>query len=273
MNAEEVFQGIRFFIQSSDRDIRQVAALSLCHYKYEDVEDIGTAIRAISSVLQGANSDGSSEADKWRLNEAMRMLRERQETEFKTESEEEIPVVDTQTTAKGDEENQVYSVQGRQELAQSKNDGALLTQQARKVLRLAQEEAQRFQHNYIGTEHLLLGLLDEPGGGAGKLLNELGVEPEKVRSALEFIIGRGDRIVLGEVGLTPRVKKVVELASDEARRLNHQSLSTEHLLLGLVAEGEGIAAGVLESLGINLEQVRRKAITRLSQNGVDRSED
>lgn len=273
MDAEEVFQIIMFFIQSSDRDIRQIAALSLCHYKYEDVEDIGTAIGAISSVLQGANYDGSSEADKWRLNEAIRMLRERRETEFKTESEEEVPEVDTQTTAKGDEENQVHSVQGRQELTQSKNDGALLTQQARKVLRLAQEEAQRFQHNYIGTEHLLLGLLDEPGGGAGKLLNELGVEPEKVRSALEFIIGRGDRIVLGEIGLTPRVKKVIELASDEARRLNHQSLSTEHLLLGLIIEGEGIAAGILEALGINLEQVRSKTITRLSQNSVERSED
>jgi ATP-dependent Clp protease ATP-binding subunit ClpC len=103
-------------------------------------------------------------------------------------------------------------------------------------------------------------------------LNELGVEPKKVRSALEFIIGRGDRGASSEIGLTLRAKKVLELASNEARRFNHQSLSTEHLLLGLVAEGEGIAAGVLESLGITLEQVRRKTITRLSQHGADKNE-
>jgi len=89
----------------------------------------------------------------------------------------------------------------------------------------------------------------------------------KVRSAVEFIIGRGDRIVLGEIGLTPRAKKVIELAVDEARRLNHHYIGTEHLLLGLVREGEGIAAGVLESLGVNLEKVRTQTIQVLSQSG------
>src|SRR5690348_7003532 len=141
------------------------------------------------------------------------------------------------------------------------------TERARKVLSLAQEEAQRFQHNYIGTEHLLLGLVREGEGVAAKVLANLGVELNKVRSAVEFIIGRGDRIVLGEIGLTPRAKKVIELAVDEARRLNHHYIGTEHLLLGLVREGEGIAAGVLESLGVNLEKVRSQTIQVLSQSG------
>jgi ATP-dependent Clp protease ATP-binding subunit ClpA len=142
------------------------------------------------------------------------------------------------------------------------------TERARKVLSLAQEEAQRFQHNYIGTEHLLLGLVREGEGVAAKVLSNLGVELNKVRSAVEFIIGRGDRIVLGEIGLTPRAKKVIELAVDEARRLNHHYIGTEHLLLGLVREGEGIAGGVLKSLGVDLENVRTQTIQVLSQAGV-----
>ncbi len=141
------------------------------------------------------------------------------------------------------------------------------TERARKVLSLAQEEAQRFNHNYIGTEHLLLGLVREGDGVAAKVLSNLGVELNKVRSAVEFIIGRGDRIVLGDIGLTPRAKKVIELAVDEARRLNHHYIGTEHLLLGLVREGEGIAAGVLESLGVNLEKVRTQTIQVLSASG------
>ena len=139
------------------------------------------------------------------------------------------------------------------------------TERARRVLTLAQEEAQRFNHNYIGTEHLLLGLVREGDGVAAKVLANLGVELGKVRSAVEFIIGRGDRAVLGEIGLTPRAKKVIELAVDEARRLNHHYIGTEHLLLGLVREGEGIAAGVLESLGVNLERVRAETTRILSQ--------
>lgn len=140
------------------------------------------------------------------------------------------------------------------------------TERARKVLTLAQEEAQRFNHNYIGTEHLLLGLVREGDGVAAKVLANLGVELSKVRSAVEFIIGRGDRMVLGEIGLTPRAKKVIELAVDEARRLSHHYIGTEHLLLGLVREGEGIAAGVLDSLGVNLERVRSETIRVLSQS-------
>jgi ATP-dependent Clp protease ATP-binding subunit ClpC len=137
------------------------------------------------------------------------------------------------------------------------------TERARKVLSLAQEEAQRFQHNYIGTEHLLLGLIRESEGVAAKVLLKLGVDLNKVRSAVEHIIGRGDRIVLGQIGLTPRAKKVIELAVDEARRMNHHYIGTEHLLLGLMREGEGIAAGVLESLGVRLEKVRKETIAVL----------
>src|SRR5215471_15023336 len=96
----------------------------------------------------------------------------------------------------------------------------MFTERARKVLSLAQEEAQRFQHNYIGTEHLLLGLVREGQGVAAKVLLNRGADLNKVRSTVEAIIGRGDRIVLGEIGLTPRAKKVIELAIDEARRLN-----------------------------------------------------
>jgi ATP-dependent Clp protease ATP-binding subunit ClpC len=140
------------------------------------------------------------------------------------------------------------------------------TERARRVLTLAQEEAHRFNHNYIGTEHILLGLVREGDGVAAKVLANLGVELNKVRSAVEFIIGRGDRTVLGEIGLTPRAKKVIELAVDEARRLSHSYIGTEHLLLGLVREGEGIAAGVLESLGVNLERVRAETTRILSQS-------
>src|SRR5215218_9159361 len=141
------------------------------------------------------------------------------------------------------------------------------TERARKVLQLAQEEAQRFNHNYIGTEHLLLGLVREGEGVAAKVLANLGVDLNKVRSAVEFIIGRGDRTVTGDIGLTPRAKKVIELSVDEARRLNHHYIGTEHLLLGLVREGEGIAAGVLESLGVSLDKVRSQVIyvLKLSQ--------
>jgi 2-C-methyl-D-erythritol 2,4-cyclodiphosphate synthase len=140
------------------------------------------------------------------------------------------------------------------------------TERARKVLSLAREEAQRFNHNYLGTEHLLLGLVREGEGVAAKVLANLGVDLDKVRSAVEQIIGRGDRIVLGEVGLTPRAKKVIELAVDESRRLGHHYIGTEHLLLGLVREGEGIAAGVLMSLGVGLEDVRTQTVQVLSRS-------
>ena len=139
------------------------------------------------------------------------------------------------------------------------------SERARRVLSLAQEEAQRFNHNYIGTEHILLGLVRETEGVAARVLANLGVDLNKVRSAVEFIIGRGEKPAQGEIGLTPRAKKVVELAVDEARRMNHNYIGTEHLLIGLLREGEGVAAGVLESLGVNLDKVRTETQRILSQ--------
>ncbi len=142
----------------------------------------------------------------------------------------------------------------------------LFTKRARHVMTLAQEEARHFQHNYIGTEHLLLGLLREGEGVAAHVLSNLGIEVEQVRHAVEAIIGRGERIVDGELGLTPRTKKVIELALDEARRLTHHFIGTEHLLLGLIREGDGIAAGVLENFGLHLEQVRTETLRVLRQH-------
>lgn len=139
------------------------------------------------------------------------------------------------------------------------------TDRARKVLMLAQEEAQRFNHNYIGTEHILLGLVRQGEGVAVKALSNLGIEPTQIRSAVDSILGRGERQVTGEIGLTPRAKKVVKLAVDEGRRLGHHYVGTEHLLLGLIREGEGVAAGVLENLGANLEKVRSEVIKVLTQ--------
>ena len=138
------------------------------------------------------------------------------------------------------------------------------SERARRVLSLAQEEAQRSNHNYIGTEHILLGLVRETEGVAARVLSSLSVDLSKVRSAVEFIIGRGEKPAQGEIGLTPRAKKVVELAVDEARRMNHTYIGTEHLLIGLLREGEGVAAGVLESLGVTLDKVRAETHRILS---------
>ena len=140
------------------------------------------------------------------------------------------------------------------------------SERARKVLSLAQEEAQRFKHNYIGTEHILLGLSKESEGVAAKVLSSLGIESNKIQSSVEFIIGQGDRQTPSSLGLTPRAKKVIELSVDEARRLNHQYIGTEHILIGLLREGEGIAAGVLESLGASLEDVRKESEKLISEN-------
>ena len=142
------------------------------------------------------------------------------------------------------------------------------TERAKKVLSLAQEEAQRLQHPYIGTEHLLLGLVREGEGVAAKVLSNLGVDLTKVRSTIEFMIGRGDRIVRGEIGLTPGAKKVIKLAVDEARRLNDHYIGTEHFLVGLAREGQGIAAQALQRLGVNLEKVRTQTIQVLNPTGV-----
>jgi len=140
------------------------------------------------------------------------------------------------------------------------------SERARRVLTFAQEEANRFHHNYIGTEHILLGLVREGDGVAAKVLVNLGVDLGKLRSAVEFVMERGEKTSSRETGLTPRSKKVIELAVDEARRLQHNYIGTEHLLLGLLREGEGVAVGILESLGVNLEKARAETNRMLTQS-------
>ncbi len=139
------------------------------------------------------------------------------------------------------------------------------SERARRVLTIAQEEARNLNHNYIDTEHILLGLVREEEGVAARVLSNLGVGLGKVRSAVELIIGRGEKSAAGETGLTPRAKKVIELAIDEARQLGHNYIGTEHLLLGLLREGEGVAASVLDSFGITLERGRAETAHILSQ--------
>jgi ATP-dependent Clp protease ATP-binding subunit ClpC len=139
------------------------------------------------------------------------------------------------------------------------------SERARRVLTYAQEEAQHLNHSYIGTEHILLGLVREEEGVAAKVLTSLGVGLSKVRASVEFIIGRGEKPSAGETGLTPRARRVIELAIDEARYLGHNYIGTEHLLLGLLREGEGIAAGVLDSFGITLDRARTETTRILSQ--------
>lgn len=140
------------------------------------------------------------------------------------------------------------------------------SERARKVLTTAQEEARKLNHSYIDTEHILLGLVHEEDGVAAKILTNLGIGLGKVRSAVEFMIGRGEKPGTGETGLTPRAKKVIELAIDEARHLGHNYIGTEHLLLGLLREGEGVAASVLDSFSITIERVRAEATNVLSQS-------
>jgi len=130
------------------------------------------------------------------------------------------------------------------------------TKRARRVLTLAQEEAQRLNHNYIGTEHLLLGLIREENGVAVRVLREMKVDLRQIRERIERTVGRGQRAMYGKLSLTPRTKRVIELAVDEARRLGHHYIGTEHLLLGLIREGEGVAVDVLKSMGVGLDKVR-----------------
>ncbi len=143
------------------------------------------------------------------------------------------------------------------------------TKRARRVLALAQEEAVRMRHSYIGTEHLLLGLVKEENGVAVKVLRELGVEPEQIIRAVERTVGFGERRPMGKPTLAPRTKRVIELAVEEARLMGHHYIGTEHLLLGLVREGEGVAVNVLRSLGISLERVRRQTARSLLQSQVE----
>lgn len=146
------------------------------------------------------------------------------------------------------------------------------TEQARHVLLWAQEEAQSLQHRAIGTEHLLLGLLREKEGVAAVVLTQVGVEADQVRQTIETITGRGEQMVRGEMPLNPRTKKVFELAASEAQRLNHRLIGTGHLLLGLLLEGEGIAADILEQLGLHLEQVRTETVQALQKPNPEQEE-
>ncbi|MGQ9531554.1 MAG: ATP-dependent Clp protease ATP-binding subunit [Desulfotomaculales bacterium] len=138
------------------------------------------------------------------------------------------------------------------------------TERAQRVLSLAREEAQRLQYPYIGTEHLLLGLIREGTGVAARVLAALGIEADKVRAMVEQMVEKGEGHRSGEVTLTPRAKRVLELALDEARRLGHPYVGTEHLLLGLIREGEGIAAQVLTSLGADQHKVRHLVLQMLA---------
>jgi ATP-dependent Clp protease ATP-binding subunit ClpA len=130
------------------------------------------------------------------------------------------------------------------------------TERAKKVLTLAQEEAARSHHSYIGTEHLLLGLLREHDGLAAQVLASLGVDTDSVREVIRSVLGRNERTVIQQIIPTSRVKKVIEISFEEARRMGNDSVGTEHVLLGLMLEGDGIAAHVLQDLGVTLDKVR-----------------
>ena len=134
---------------------------------------------------------------------------------------------------------------------------------ARRVVVLAQEEARMLEHNYIGTEHLLLGLIHEGEGTAARSLRALGIDLETVRGEVEALIGRGQQPVKGHIPFTPRAKKALELALREMVHLGHDYIGTEHLLLGLVREGNGVAAQVLRQRGLELNQVRQEVIGQL----------
>jgi ATP-dependent Clp protease ATP-binding subunit ClpC len=140
------------------------------------------------------------------------------------------------------------------------------SERARRVLSLAQEEAQRLNHNYIGTEHILLGLVKEEEGVAARVLTAMGVSLPKMKQAVEYVIGPGEKSGTTGTGLTTRAKRVIELAIDEARQMGHNYIGTEHLLLGLLRENDGVAAGVLDSFNINLERARAEITRFLSQN-------
>jgi Clp amino terminal domain, pathogenicity island component len=139
------------------------------------------------------------------------------------------------------------------------------TRRARKVVVLAQEEAARLHHNYIGTEHILLGLVSEGEGVASQALTSLGVTLEAVREQVESIVGYGEGGTGGQVPFTPRAKKVLELGLREAMQLGHNYIGTEHFLLGLVREGQGVASRVFSNLDIAPDRVRREVLRRLGE--------
>src|SRR5215211_6643145 len=150
------------------------------------------------------------------------------------------------------------------------------TDRARKVMQLANQEAQRFNHEYIGTEHILLGLVKEGSGVAANVLKNLDIDLRKIRQEVEKIVQSGpnhpDMVIPGRMPQTPRAKKVVEYSIEEARNLNHNYVGTEHLLLGLIREQEGVAAQVLMNLGLKLEDVREEVLNLLGHNIPNESE-
>src|SRR4029450_12613432 len=138
------------------------------------------------------------------------------------------------------------------------------TDRARKVMQLANQEAQRFNHEYIGTEHILLGLVKEGSGVAANVLKNLDVDLRKIRLEVEKLVQSGpDMVTMGKLPQTPRAKKVIEYSMEEARNLNHNYVGTEHILLGLLREQEGVAAQVLMNLGLELEEVREEVLNLL----------
>ena len=139
------------------------------------------------------------------------------------------------------------------------------TEKAIKVIMLAQEEARRLGHNFVGTEQVLLGLIGESTGVGAKALKTMGVTLKDARAEVEKIIGRGSGFVAVEIPFTPRAKRVLELSWDEARQLGHNYIGTEHLLLGLIREGEGVAVRVLENLGVDLNKLRSSIIKMLGE--------
>src|SRR5205809_1704177 len=147
------------------------------------------------------------------------------------------------------------------------------TDRARKVMQLANQEAQRFNHEYIGTEHILLGLVKEGTGVAANVLKNLDIDLRKIRLEVEKIVQAGpDMVTMGKLPQTPRAKKVIEYSIEEARNLNHNYVGTEHLLLGLLREQEGVAAQVLMNLGLKLEDVREEVLNLLGHNPSEPSE-
>ena len=140
------------------------------------------------------------------------------------------------------------------------------TEKAIKVIMLAQEEARRLGHNFVGTEQILLGLIGENTGAGSKVLKSMGVNLKDARIEVENFIGRGSGFVAVEIPFTPRAKRVLELSLEEARQLGHNYIGTEHLLLGLIKEGEGVATRVLENLNVDLSKVRSQIIRSLGEN-------
>src|SRR6202012_2062796 len=146
------------------------------------------------------------------------------------------------------------------------------TDRARKVMQLANQEAQRFNHEYVGTEHVLLGLIKEGSGVAANVLKNLDVDLWKIRNEGKKMVQAGpDMVTMGKLPQTPRAKKVIEYAIEEARNLNHNYVGTEHLLLGLLREHDGVAAQVLMNLGLKLEEVREEVLNLLGA-GVESEE-